>query len=213
MSSLPVVPTLDAGNEASLNSTHKVPSSALHDDITSPSGPPAKEITPPNPHSKPCSLCNRPRDVLIRCQIDETKKWHFVCTGKCWQSVSGGSADGDQQHPLYRYGGMWKNKHDAVSAKIKGKAKEENKGRWNGTPGPHRRKRMKVLSKRIGKDSGLLGDMKIKDDDGGSDIEVSELSDEDRGELLDGFEEVDEGNSEARKNEEFNGNGITSVKS
>lgn len=25
--------------------------------------------------------------------------------------------DGDPDHPLYRYGGMWKNKHEAVSAK------------------------------------------------------------------------------------------------
>jgi hypothetical protein len=79
-----------------------------------------------NPHSKPCDMCQRPRDVLIRCQIDETKKWHFVCTGKCWQQVSGGQVEGTREHPLYRYGGMWKNKHDAVSAKIKGKAKAKN---------------------------------------------------------------------------------------
>jgi hypothetical protein len=211
MSSTTDAPILDVDNETSLNSTQEAPSSALHDDITS---LPANEITPPNSHSKPCSLCDRPKDVLIRCQIDETKKWHFVCTGRCWQSVSGGSADGDKKHPLYRYGGIWKNKHDAVSGKIKGRAKEKNQERCNGTPGPHRRKRMKVLSKRTGKDSGLVGDMKIKDDDGGSDIEVSELSDEDGAEeLLDGFEEVDEGNAEARKKEEVNGNGITSVKS
>lgn len=25
--------------------------------------------------------------------------------------------DGDSEHPHYRYGGMWKNKHEAVSAK------------------------------------------------------------------------------------------------
>lgn len=35
--------------------------------------------------------------------------------------------DGDETHPLYRYGGMWKNKHEGVSAKIKGRAKVRNK--------------------------------------------------------------------------------------
>lgn len=81
----------------------------------------------PSPHSKPCTICHTPRDVLIRCQIDESKKWHFVCTGKCWKDVSGGKVDGDATHPEYRYGGMWKNKHEAVSAKIKGKAKDRNR--------------------------------------------------------------------------------------
>lgn len=81
----------------------------------------------PSPHSKACTICHAPRDVLIRCQIDETKKWHFVCTGKCWKNVSGGEVDGDGKHPGYRYGGMWKNKHEAVSAKIKGKAKDRNR--------------------------------------------------------------------------------------
>lgn len=52
---------------------------------------------------------------------------------------------------------MWKNKHEAVSAKIKGKAKEKNKGLWNGTPGPHRRRGVKAWSKRVGKDTGLVG--------------------------------------------------------
>jgi hypothetical protein len=33
---------------------------------------------------------------------------------------------GDADHPHYKYGGTWKNKHAYVSAKIKGKAKEEN---------------------------------------------------------------------------------------
>ncbi|ESZ91932.1 hypothetical protein SBOR_7677 [Sclerotinia borealis F-4128] len=83
----------------------------------------------PSPHSKPCTICHTPRDVLIRCQIDETKKWHFVCTGKCWKNVSGGEVDGDGIHPEYRYGGMWKNKHEAVSAKIKGKAKDRDRKR------------------------------------------------------------------------------------
>lgn len=55
--------------------------------------------------------------MLVRCQIDETRKWHFVCPGACWKSVSGGIMDGDEDHKFYRYGGMWKNKHEAVSAK------------------------------------------------------------------------------------------------
>lgn len=80
-----------------------------------------------SPHSKPCSLCSRRRDVLIRCQIDHTPKWNFICTGKCWNEVGGGKVDGDGSNTFYRYGGMWKNKHEFVSAKIKGKAKEKNR--------------------------------------------------------------------------------------
>jgi len=113
-----------------------------HDPSPSPLDPPtvAPAAVKPaqSPHSKPCSLCHRPRDVLVRCQIDETKEWHFVCVGKCWQQVSGGQADGDNSHPLYRYGGMWKNKHEGVSAKIKGKAKKANKERCKETSGSHR---------------------------------------------------------------------------
>lgn len=84
-------------------------------------------------YSKPCSLCHKQKDVLIRCQTDETKKWYFICTGACWTRVSGGVVDGDGSNKWYRYGGMWKNKHEAVSAKIKGKAKARNreKGRDN----------------------------------------------------------------------------------
>jgi hypothetical protein len=57
--------------------------------------------------------------VLVRCQIDESGQWHFVCPGACWKRVSGGVIDGDgsDERHWYRYGGMWKNKHDAVSAK------------------------------------------------------------------------------------------------
>lgn len=80
----------------------------------------------PEKGSKPCSICQRPRNVLIRCQIDATQKWHFVCTGKCWNEVSGGKVDGPG-FPNYRYGGMWKNKHAGASAKIKGKAKAVNR--------------------------------------------------------------------------------------
>lgn len=32
--------------------------------------------------------------------------------------------DGDGANKFYRYGGMWKNKHDAVSAKMKKSAKK-----------------------------------------------------------------------------------------
>lgn len=73
-------------------------------------------------HRKHCTLCSTPRDVLVRCQIDESGTWHFVCPGSCWKNVSGGQVDGNADHPMYRYGGMWKNKHEAVSAK-KPKAK------------------------------------------------------------------------------------------
>lgn len=56
---------------------------------------------------KPCDLCHRDRDLLIRCQIDTSLNWFMVC-GKCWKDVSGGVADGDAAHPHYRYGGLWK---------------------------------------------------------------------------------------------------------
>jgi hypothetical protein len=188
MSSPPATGTVDSGNEETRELTHEHNVTPAIPDEQNPTS--AFADTPPNPHSKPCTLCQRRRDVLIRCQIDETKKWHFVCTGKCWKEVSGGKTDAHGGgHPLYRYGGMWKNKHDAVSAKIKGKAKEDNKNRWGGCPAEHRRRGIKAWSKRVGKHSG---EVKIKDDDGGSDIEVSELDDDDgveyEGELLDGFE-------------------------
>lgn len=61
---------------------------------------------------KQCSLCNQLKDLLIRCQIDKTEKWHMVC-GKCWKKVSGGVVDGDDDHADYRYGGLWKNLHKA----------------------------------------------------------------------------------------------------
>ena len=60
-------------------------------------------------HDKPCTLCETPRSVLVRCQIDDTGKWHFLCPGKCWHSVSGGIEDAkghEKEHPYYRYGGM-----------------------------------------------------------------------------------------------------------
>jgi len=54
-------------------------------------------------------MCSKARDVLVRCQIDETQKWHFVCPGVCWKSVSGGIEDAkgvQDEYPHYRYGGM-----------------------------------------------------------------------------------------------------------
>ncbi|KAK4545118.1 hypothetical protein LTR36_003669 [Oleoguttula mirabilis] len=87
-----------------------------------------KQSLEPKDHRKPCTLCQQPRDVLVRCQIDETGKWHFVCPGKCWKAVSGGVVDGDAEHEHYLYGGMWKNKHDAVSAKM-----PKNKGKRGAT--------------------------------------------------------------------------------
>ena len=68
-------------------------------------------------HSKPCDLCHAPNDVLVRCRIDDTCIWYFVCTKNCWNKVSGGIIDGSPDRPYYKYGGMWKNKHSGVSAK------------------------------------------------------------------------------------------------
>jgi hypothetical protein len=58
---------------------------------------------------KQCTLCATPRPVLVRCQIDATAQWHFVCPGKCWKEVSGGVEDAkglEGEFPWYRYGGM-----------------------------------------------------------------------------------------------------------
>ncbi|EKU21671.1 hypothetical protein NGA_2002700, partial [Nannochloropsis gaditana CCMP526] len=38
---------------------------------------------------KPCVICNRDQDLLIRCQVDSSLEWKMVC-GKCWREVSGG---------------------------------------------------------------------------------------------------------------------------
>jgi hypothetical protein len=58
---------------------------------------------------------------------------------------------------------------------------------------------VKAWSKRVGKGSGMLRDAKVKDDDGGSDIEVSDLSDdEDDGEMLGGLEKEGEDNKVAK---------------
>jgi len=148
--------------------------------------PEASQKPDASPHSKPCSICHRLRNILIRCQYDETRKWHFVCTGKCWQGISGGRAYESSAYPLYRYGGMWKNKHEYVSAKIKGKAKEDNKDVWHGTQGPHRRPAKKALGKHKSKKDlpGQIVVGMIGSDDGASDIEVSELSDEEEEDVI-----------------------------
>jgi hypothetical protein len=64
--------------------------------------------------TKLCTLCSTQRDILIRCQIDESQKWHFVCPGACWKSVSGGVEDAkgfEGKYPYYKYGGMVRSKH------------------------------------------------------------------------------------------------------
>ena len=76
-----------------------------------------KRSKSPSAYRKPCDLCHAPNDVLVRCSIDNTPVWYFVCTKNCWKKVSGGVIDGTPDHPYYKYGGMWKNKHAGVSAK------------------------------------------------------------------------------------------------
>ncbi|KAG8531024.1 uncharacterized protein KY384_004381 [Bacidia gigantensis] len=84
-----------------------------------------KRALSPSAHRKACSLCGNLADVLVRCQVDSSARWQFVCPSQCWRAVSGGVIDGDEHHPDYKYGGMWKNKHAGVSAKKKkGKGRE-----------------------------------------------------------------------------------------
>jgi hypothetical protein len=64
---------------------------------------------------KPCDMCSRGVDLLVRCQTDESAAWRMVC-GKCWKVASGGQVDGDARHPHYRYGGLWKNRKAVASA-------------------------------------------------------------------------------------------------
>lgn len=63
----------------------------------------------PSAGRKPCDICNKSVNVLIRCTYDISEKWGMVC-GSCWRDVSGGVVDGDEAHPYYRYGGLWKNR-------------------------------------------------------------------------------------------------------
>ncbi|KAF1933445.1 uncharacterized protein M421DRAFT_854 [Didymella exigua CBS 183.55] len=82
--------------------------------------------------TKECSLCHTLRGVLVRCQIDESGKWNFVCPGKCWHSVSGGIEDAkglEGLYPYYRYGGMWKDRNadGPTSAKKPRRVKERQR--------------------------------------------------------------------------------------
>lgn len=63
----------------------------------------------PSAGQKPCDMCGKSVNLLIRCTYDASGEWKMVC-GKCWNSASGGVVDGDAQHPHYRYGGLWKNR-------------------------------------------------------------------------------------------------------
>ncbi|KAL9182986.1 hypothetical protein ACHAXT_004265 [Thalassiosira profunda] len=63
----------------------------------------------PTAGQKPCDLCQKSVNLLIRCTYDASGEWGMVC-GKCWTDVSGGVVDGDDAHPHYRYGGLWKNR-------------------------------------------------------------------------------------------------------
>lgn len=60
--------------------------------------------------SKPCDICGTEVDILIRCRTDSSRIWRMVCTDSCWKQVSGGVTDGDDAHPYYQYGGLWKNR-------------------------------------------------------------------------------------------------------
>jgi hypothetical protein len=64
---------------------------------------------------KPCDMCSKGVDLLVRCQTDASQAWRMVC-GKCWKLASGGQVDGDARHPHYRYGGLWKNRKTVASA-------------------------------------------------------------------------------------------------
>ncbi|KAG8458292.1 hypothetical protein KFE25_005139 [Diacronema lutheri] len=67
----------------------------------------------PTVGQKPCTLCARSVDLLIRCRTDESGEWRMVC-GRCWKlpTVANGVVDGDPgTNPNYKYGGLWKNQH------------------------------------------------------------------------------------------------------
>ena len=68
--------------------------------------------------SKACDLCDTRVDLLVRCQVDSTKRWKMAC-GKCWKTASGGVPDGDADHPHYRYGGLWKNRRAGSDAGVR----------------------------------------------------------------------------------------------
>ena len=58
---------------------------------------------------KPCDLCKKNVNLLIRCNITPKLKWKMIC-GKCWNlpSVANGVVDGDKNtNPYYKYGGLF----------------------------------------------------------------------------------------------------------
>ena len=64
----------------------------------------------PSAGQKKCDKCNKSVNLLVRCQYEGSHpNWNMVC-GQCWHDVSGGVPDGDDAHPHYRYGGLWKNR-------------------------------------------------------------------------------------------------------
>jgi len=68
----------------------------------------------PTAGQKTCDMCSKSVDLLIRCMYKEGQtSWSMVC-GKCWKVASGGVVDGDEDHPHYRYGGLWKNRRAAL---------------------------------------------------------------------------------------------------
>ena len=76
---------------------------------------------------KPCDLCDKNVDLLIRCTVDESQQFKMVC-GKCWPSVSGGVPDGvSATHPHYRYGGLWKNRNANLKKKVGSGSSSSNK--------------------------------------------------------------------------------------
>ena len=67
----------------------------------------------PTAGQKPCDLCGKSVDLLVRCQYNGSSgEWRMV-RGRCWNGTGGGVVDGDADHPEYRYGGLWKNRRRA----------------------------------------------------------------------------------------------------
>jgi len=63
----------------------------------------------PSAGQKPCDMCSKSVNLLVRCTYTENRDWKMIC-GACWKVASGGIVDGDADHPYYRYGGLWKNR-------------------------------------------------------------------------------------------------------
>ena len=80
----------------------------------------------PTVGQKPCALCARKSDLLVRCQHDASGSWNLVC-GKCWNldSVAGGVVDGSGCNPHYRYGGLWKNLRKQSGGKVAASPSEQ----------------------------------------------------------------------------------------